>query len=176
MLTKPGHIDVQLKEQLMSQKEKNRDCLLKIVQSISYLSCQGIALHKDEQDEESNFMPLCHLQAEGYEMLQKWIDKSYDKHMSLNEILQIMALKVLHGIASDIAESGYYSIMADQSTDASNIEQLVIYIHCVDKMTVHGIYWSDASRSDKCRYNCCLHQRCAAAYESQNSRCSWATG
>ena len=53
-------------------------------------------------------------------------------HMSLNaqnEILQIMALKVLHDIASDINKSGYYSIMADESTDVSNIEQLVICIH-----------------------------------------------
>ena len=39
-----------------------------------------------------------------------------------NEILQIMALKVLRGVASDIAE--FNSIMADESTDASNIEQL----------------------------------------------------
>ena len=64
-------------------------------------------------------------------MLQKWIEKSYDKHMcmnSRNEILQIMALKVLRGIASDIAESGRYSIMADESTDAINIEQLEICI------------------------------------------------
>ena len=57
-------------------------------------------------------------------------------HMSpnaQNEILQIMALKVLCGRASDIVESGYYSIMADESTDASIIEQLVISIRCVDK-------------------------------------------
>ena len=61
--------------------------------------------------------------------------------MSLNaqneksEILQMMAL--LHGIASDIAESGYYSIMADESTDVSNIEQFIIYLRWVDKeMTV----------------------------------------
>ena len=48
-----------------------------------------------------------------------------------------MALKVLCGIASDIAESGYYSIMADGSTDTNNIEQLVICIHWMDKeMTV----------------------------------------
>ena len=50
---------------------------------------------------------------------------SYDKNTSpnaQNEILQIMALKVLRGIASDIAESGYYSIMADESTDANNIK------------------------------------------------------
>ena len=49
------------------------------------------------------------------------------KHMSLNArngILKSMAQKVLCDIASDIAESGYYSIMGDESTDASNIEQL----------------------------------------------------
>ena len=53
--------------------------------------------------------------------------KYYDKHMSLNaqnEMLQIMALKVLHGIASDIAESGYYSVMGDESTDASTLNSL----------------------------------------------------
>ena len=73
-------------------------------------------------------------------MLRKWIEKTYDKHMSpnaQNEVLQIMALKVQCGIASDIAESGYWSIMADASTDAGNIEQFVICIHWVDKgMTV----------------------------------------
>ena len=55
MLTQPGHVDEQLKEWLKSQKEENRNCLLKIVQSISYLSRQGIALNKGMQDEESNF-------------------------------------------------------------------------------------------------------------------------
>ena len=59
-----------------------------------------------------------------------------------NEILEIMALKVLRGTASDIAESGYYTIMADESSDASNIEQLG---QGDDSML--GIYWSDASRS-----------------------------
>ena len=73
-------------------------------------------------------------------MLRKWIEKSYNKHISLNaqnKILQIMALKVLRDIASNIAEYGYYSNMADESTDANNIEMLVICILWVDKeMTV----------------------------------------
>ena len=47
--------------------------------------------------------------------------------------LQIMTLKLLLCIASDIAESGYYSIMADESTDACNIEKRVICIHWLDK-------------------------------------------
>ncbi len=40
MLTQPGHIGGVLKEQLKSQKEENRNCHLKIVQSISHL-CKG---------------------------------------------------------------------------------------------------------------------------------------
>ena len=74
------------------------------------------------------------------------------------EILQIMALKVLRGIESDISESGYYSIMADKSTDESNLEQLVTCICWV----VKEMALCNASCSDKWRYNCCLHQRCAA--------------
>ena len=42
MLTQPGHVDKQLKEWLKSEKEENRNCLLKIVQRISYLSHQDI--------------------------------------------------------------------------------------------------------------------------------------
>ena len=67
-----------------------------------------------------------------------------------NEILQITAQKVLRGIASDTAESGYYSIMADESTYANNIEQLVIYIVGTRDDSMQGIYWSNASRSNKC--------------------------
>ena len=43
----------------------------------------------------------------------------------LNEIQQIIiALKVLHVIASDIAESGYYSIMAAESINMSTLNSL----------------------------------------------------
>ena len=54
-----------------------------------------------------------------------------------NKILQMMALKVWHGIASDKAEFGHYSILADKSTDTNNIKLHVICIRWVDKeMTV----------------------------------------
>ena len=71
ILTQPGHVDGQLKERLMSQKEKNRNCLLKIIQSISYHSCKGIAPRKSKQDKESNFKKLLLLRAEDNEVLQK---------------------------------------------------------------------------------------------------------
>ena len=83
---------------------ENRNSVLKNVQSIFYLSHQGIALHKGMQDEESHFKQLLLLRVEYDEVLKKWIEKSYDKHVSpnaQNKILQIMALKVLHGTAID---------------------------------------------------------------------------
>ena len=80
MLTQPGHIDEQLKERLKSQKEKNRNFLLKIVQSISYLFRQDIALRKSKQNKESNFKQLLLLQAEDDKVLRMWIEKCYDKH------------------------------------------------------------------------------------------------
>ena len=73
MSTQPGHVDEQLEEWLKGQKDENRNCLLKNVQNITYLSHQGIALHKGKQDEDSNFKQLLLLQAE-YEVLRKLID------------------------------------------------------------------------------------------------------
>ena len=49
-----------------------------------------------------------------------------------------MALKVLCGVR-DIAESAYYSIMADETTDASNIEPCNLHV-LGDKMMVHKEY------------------------------------
>ena len=67
-----------------------------------------------------------------------------------NEILKIMFLKVLRGKASDIAISGYYSIMAGESTDVSNIEQLVLHtLGGQGDESMRGMCWSDASHSDK---------------------------
>ena len=87
-----------------------------------------------------------------------------------NEILQILALKVLHDTASDITESGYYSIIADESTDASNIEQLVICIRWVDKeMTVCKEYIGlmQVAQANADTIVVCI--KIYAAYESQNS-------
>ena len=68
--------------------------------------------------------------------LLKWINKSYDRHMSstsYNETLKLLALKRLYKIASNIAMTGCYSILDDEATDASNTQQLVVCIRWVTK-------------------------------------------
>ena len=49
-----------------------------------------------------------------------------------------MALKILQDIAKDINNSIFYTIMADEVTDASNHEQFVICIRWADQfLEVH---------------------------------------
>ena len=50
----------------------------------------------------------------------------------MNEIIAIMALRILRQIAGCIQKGVWYSIMADEVTDSSNKEQLVICLRWVD--------------------------------------------
>ena len=49
-----------------------------------------------------------------------------------NEILKIMALKIIQKIGESLQGSDYFTIMADETTDASNKEQVVICMRWVD--------------------------------------------
>lgn len=62
-----------------------------------------------------------------------------------NEILQIMALGILRHIARNIRENGFFKIMADETTNQSNREQVVVVLRYVDSdFVVHeeflGLY------------------------------------
>ena len=64
-----------------------------------------------------------------------------------------MALKILQDIAKDINNSIFYTIMADEVTDASNHEQFVICLRWVDQfLEVHedfiGLYKVDNIKAD----------------------------
>ena len=43
-----------------------------------------------------------------------------------------MAMYILRSIVKNIKDSSYYNIIADEATDITNKEQLVIYISWVD--------------------------------------------
>ena len=66
--------------------------------------------------------------------LLKWISKTYDCHITpqaQNEMLKLVVLKLSLKITTDIRSSGWYSILADEATDVSNTQQLVICIRWV---------------------------------------------
>ena len=72
----------------------------------------------DADENYSNFMQLLKLCGESDIKLQEWMIKGRDKylcHEAQNEMLKIMALKVLKDIGLCLYKSPFYTIMADET-------------------------------------------------------------
>ena len=137
-----------LSSQLAIEKKKNREIFLTILACIQFLGRQGLALRGDGDEVDGNFMQLLKLQAGENPTIKEWLSRKTMKHTShqiQDEILKIMAQHVLRSIAANLQESPFISIMADETTDISNHEQVVIVIRWITKdLIVHeefiGLY------------------------------------
>jgi len=81
-----------------------------------------------------NFIQLLYLRGEDDSHLLDWMRNKANKYTSAsiqNEMLHVMALKVLREVSACIRPSTFFTIMADETTDASNREQVVICIRWV---------------------------------------------
>ncbi|XP_061173672.1 zinc finger MYM-type protein 1-like [Saccostrea echinata] len=123
------------------EKKSNRENLLKITNILKFLARQGIALRGDKDEKNSNFNQLLMLEAKRDPQLQEWLQRKTNKYVApdiQNEILQVMGLQVLRQIVAFIKSSEFFSIMADETRDISNKEQLVLCIRWVDQnFTAH---------------------------------------
>ena len=118
---------------IAAEKKEITRCLMKILQNVVFLERQGLALRGDGDGESGDLYQLMLLD---WPSLLRWINRSYSRHMSStsqNEILKLLALKLVRKIASEIAITACYSILADEVTDVSNTQQLVVCIRWVTK-------------------------------------------
>ena len=111
------------------EKEKWMNCeyLLKVLQNISFLARQGIALRGDGNEDDSNFIQLLRLRANDDSRILGYLSRKTDKYTSgtvVNEIIAVMTLKILQQIAGFVQNGVWYSIMVDEVTDSSNREQV----------------------------------------------------
>ena len=125
---------------------------------------QGLALrgrYKSGDNSElggeinSNFVQLLKTRAEDNPLIISWMEKSRDKFMSpdvQNEILSIMYHFVQREIASAVSGQ-WFTIMVDETTDQSNLEQMVFCVRYVDfDLEVHeefvGLYSLETTSAD----------------------------
>ena len=119
---------------LTYEKFDNRQAFLEILESIRYLGRQGLPL-RGHDDSQGNVMQLMMSKARNNSKLKAWLEKKkekYNDHHIQNEILKIMSLSILRDIAKNIECGAYYTIMADEVTDAANHEQFVLCLRWVD--------------------------------------------
>ncbi len=134
LLNSKDSIAHQLDRHIKSEQEMNRKCLLKVISSLKYLARQGEAI-RGHTDVKSNLIQLLNLRAEDVPELVTWLDnKSYMGHEGFNEILEINGNTVVRSIVNDIGAAGYFSLIADESRDISNKEQLCCVLRWVEKI------------------------------------------
>ena len=115
----------------------NCRCFVKIVETLQFLTRQGLALQRDNSDDDSNFIQTLKLRAKDIPQLTNWMKRKQNKFMShdiQNEIIQIMVNQITRDITAN--RNNFFSIICDEYTDISNREQLSFCIRWVDKFLV----------------------------------------
>ena len=72
---------------------------------------------------------LYYIRAEDDDKLVDWIHCKTDKYTSVdiqNEMVKVMALRVLRQISASLQSGSFFTVMADETTDMSNVEQVVV--------------------------------------------------
>ncbi|PIK54239.1 putative zinc finger MYM-type protein 1-like [Apostichopus japonicus] len=109
-----------------------RQMLLKQLDCLRFLLRQGLAIRGHKEIEE-NLRQLLMLVAIDNKDTRTWLDnKDYLSPVIVNEMIQLIGHSVLRDLLSDIREAGMFAIMADETSDLSNKEQLSICIRWVD--------------------------------------------
>lgn len=132
-LKRPG-IDVHLNNQHLAALKVRRDNLLILLSSLKYLLRQGLAI-RGHEEVNSNLMQLLLLQAKSNSTFQSFInDKHYLSNEIINEMIRLMGRTVLQQLLVDIRKAGWFSLIADETTDVSHKEQLCIAIRWIDNL------------------------------------------
>ena len=138
-----GDIADQMSTAINNERSANRQNLLKILSNVRFLARQALPLRGHGSWEDSNFTQLYILREEDNEGLKTWrTEKKVNRYVHStiqNEMMQIMALKILREIATNLQDSNFFTMMCDEATDVKYFSQLVVCLHLVDKnLNAHG--------------------------------------
>ena len=141
-----------------ADKLLNRQLFMKILTNLQFLVRQSLPLRSDGDESDSNFIQLLMLRGLDDSRIKEWMQKKTNKHTSpeiQNELLQTMALHILTAIANNLQIAPFYTIIADETTDISNQEQLVVCMQWVDsELDVHeefvGLQWLNQLEQTHC--------------------------
>lgn len=150
---KQESISVQIDKQRKDEIERNRKYLKPIIETILLCGRQGLSLrgHRDDgridpkvdpEQNDGNFRAilrfkirddeeLCHL----FKTQNKTI--LYTSKTTQNKIIEINNLLILKKLVLKIKDSGFFSILADETTDIATQEQMSLCIRIFNNQTMH---------------------------------------
>ena len=129
-----SNVGEMIDDQLTKRRQIERKYLIDVIKCLRYLARQGIPLQGcDNNDNLTQTLLLLGTKDDNItKHLQGQIGYKYTHHDTQNELLNIMASHVLRAKLSSVRDRKFFSIMADEGTDVSNIEQLSFCTRSVD--------------------------------------------
>ena len=122
----------QLSNETRRCQAERREMLLKQLVSLRFLLRQGLAI-RGHTENEGNLIKLLEMQSRDCPKMERWLhDSHYLSHGIVNEMITLMGNTLLSNLLSRIRAARWYSLMADETRDISNIEQLCMVIRWVD--------------------------------------------
>lgn len=116
-----------LLKELEQSQSKQRCSLIKQLAALRYLLRQGLSIRNDHAG-GSNLSVLLETVLEE----NNWVsDKKYQSPEIINIMIEIMAHKVLRSVLAEISSHSWFSLLADETRDISNREQLVLCLRWV---------------------------------------------
>lgn len=124
---------------------ENRKVLASLAECVAFCGRQGLALrgHRDDATADpstnrGNFISLVEFRAaSGDVVLQEHLQKSsknatYTSKTVQNELIDILSDQIRTRILDEVRSAKYYSILADEVTDVSRLEQVALVVRFVD--------------------------------------------
>lgn len=97
--------------------------------------------HRENADSKNkgNFLELLELRSNDNELMQKKKKEiKFTDHKIQNELIELMSKQVINHIVKEIQQAKYFSIMIDETTDISKLEQVSLVIRYTDdQLNVH---------------------------------------
>ena len=127
-------VQQQLIQHNQNSQNEAQKALHVIMSSVKYLARQGLAF-RGHKEQEGNFWQLLELRAIDVPELKRFLARkmNFCSWEIQNEILNMLAGKVLNLIVVEILKERFYSVMMDGTQDASGTEQQSICVRYTTK-------------------------------------------
>ena len=128
------------------EQEEARHALRYVFDAIAFLSGQGLPLRR-RKEETGHFRRYLEKAAQRDEVLRKWLRRRDENHQTFTSpevqkaIQRQLALAVTRSLAEEVSKAEYFAVIADETTDAAQKEQLSICLRFVsDSLQVEELF------------------------------------
>ncbi|XP_032414769.1 zinc finger MYM-type protein 1-like isoform X2 [Xiphophorus hellerii] len=135
------------------EKQRNREILSRLISITLYLARQGMSFRGDDETSGSlnrgNFLELVELFGKYDSVIKLHLDRlketldsnkrplvSLLSNRTQNDIIKALGIAVRHAIKTEIEESELCSILIDETTDVSHMEQVSFVVRYVHNMQI----------------------------------------